>query len=1154
MILICGLDANSHPGSQRLLNYLIFGISGRDLQDDILLERQIMDESFFIIKPNSVLIYCTPLSVKYLTGITSMWPNTEYIKASLHDFQNDMDQVEYFKISQFIRGVNELGVVNQNNSKIAVGVPLTPTEKNLNGDPMEVEQWPLIQAYGLTDFAQGGFFSMKFEVRGIFQELNAVYKEVDAQSLRVIASTHMESFKNQWDNVTANIDAYISNNVDDLDQVREVPELDIVEPLTTAYDYADMDPRNARVKERAVERVLPYPRFLLGRRSSLMTSKELSSEACIRSEEDKDKMPVIHFVVEASEPQSPLACARTYFLQMGHLPSDELLSARLTESSSDNKIIQSYNATTTLLLMELYVALIGAFDACCALLRDATSSDNWQGELKGQCQQFLQKYTEQLSEDAQEVLLQNGTPEIHFQILDLAPYVFHDKSNTFVVPLADGGIGARRDKCGLAYLRIRLPQIIFKSRNLGGIVFGDTIAFSKNHPTEIFSNQVVSLTQDVAPLTAFKADRAECIRTRDIDNLLEQRTMRNKLSHPKLQRFIETLNSFDILFANPLFSRMQGDVHFFTNGLTFYNRRYGICTLSWKNVAALNVYQFTEGDPHFAELKLKGDFIPYGPLKLLHNDSVVLHFAPATRNRRVFRSTVLSQWRESCKKAKIPVTELNDDGATPALRREVQLLDLEHDKLKQKNKKDETSSREALNFFSFASQTSSTVTLLDVIPDFQSIVQKFQLHDSGLAKKDTSTDADALQRGTKKIPLHILAGGVRTSMIHVARNLINTAASEFGWVLIPIGAKKALDPCEEPAYDFKEFYVQLIKAIKEGRTKENMDDVHLLYLVPGFTDIERIVRGIQQLKTAKQIPVSIHSVTTCINKNLLFNKEEINTEALPHVLRQCTNGFVMNVLLSSLDSEKEREAELLLRRASPSAYISYMNFAQPLYIYDVNEILKKNLFGSDRFVKARTFSTKSVGNGIKPTQIQCRPFRFDREKLTQVLESSELIQSRAFFFTGHAFVEQIEESSQQHKSMEFKIDGFPAYVSLREMTEPTTHVEEDTANIFYFYGRRFAEVADVVQREIESAFIPVPTRRPLKTRQNLTQEELDSIVEQHLLDELPEEWLFEGRLFITPEGERTKYHPDFETHVAAYVDEQNREIESFNASIPTSNI
>lgn len=1163
LILIAGLDGNNNVGTVRLIHYLLFGFSGIDLNHEsiqdkskqkksvsfqledenskqsskalptAILHQSDLDEIFIVIKQNSVIIYCTPQNSKFITNITSMWPNTEYFKPSLQDFQNDMELVENYKMMQFLRIVNELP------QKVAA-FPLTPTSKSPNGDIMEIEQWPLIQAYGLSDFEFGGFFTMKFQVEGIMNHIEPLFSIIDSQSLKILSSSHLENLKCQWDNVTASFDVYMSEHLNDIVSLKQLSEKELIEPLTTSYEFSSL--KSLTPSETKKIGRPPYPRLLIGNRSGL--DDELSGSYCIESQEIEEDGKVSHFILEGSDSQSPLTCCRTYFLQSAGLATDSLI----TKNIQTSKIIQSYNNNQTQVLMEIYVILLENFDLCCNLIRNS-STDSWK-DLQKESKLFLSNYQskhEFISSEAKQ-LISKIEPLVTYQIFNLSNYSSQTniKDDTNLSILENGVI----------YLKLEYPFIEIANRNLGSLIFGETLAISKGYSESAFNNQILSLTQDIPIFTFFKADPAECQITNVILEAFEQRLNKNKLPHPKLQKELITIDNFTIAFSNSKFSRIQGESKFFTHGFTFNNPRFGFFSLSWENITEIILNQHAEGDPHFIEIKFKSSYFPYASLKYFKINSIILHFNPASRVRRLFCTHVLSEWKQSCIRAKIPFKEIpfniskeneesSNNSDTSDLKKVIQFLDIEREKLKsimKSNGKDE--SKQTLSYFSISNQTSREVSILDCLPEYKNLIQTFQLHDSGLSKKDIPIETDI--RGIKTIPIHILTGGIRYNTIHIANDLIRIAKSEYNIYLVPIGGNQALNPHEEPEYDFKIFITQLIQAIKEGKSSNSIDNVHLLYIVPGFTDIERVVRGIQQLKQAKNIPINISSVSACINKNMLLSNHQVDTDVLPHVLRQCTNGFVMNIFLNRLESEEEREVEIILRRASPCAYISYVSYSESFPLYDAKEILKGNRFNTSLFVKARTLSSKNVGSDVKAVTIKCRPITFELQALKDKLNNHEMIWSKSFYCNGLACA--VENDIQKL----YLIIGFPSRIQLIPLETRITKDIQEKINRFYFYGKRIQEKE--LQHYLESSFVSFPSPKELLSRPALSYSDLENIRELYLLEDLPEGWNFDGTMFLDPEGVRVRNHPNFEFHIQKYISEKNKEIETYNSSIPTTNI
>jgi hypothetical protein len=153
-------------------------------------------------------------------------------------------------------------------------------------------------------------------------------------------------FKNHWSSVLTNIDAYIKEGFEskkELLQLRSLSEQDLLEPLSTYFEYAVMQTSNGEVtnedymlNETASKWLAP--KLLFGTHTSEYNAEERTDETIESSE------PAHHFILEANDPLSPIHCARSYFLSTGALQYDITLEDKLTQSKEDANLIKSYDA------------------------------------------------------------------------------------------------------------------------------------------------------------------------------------------------------------------------------------------------------------------------------------------------------------------------------------------------------------------------------------------------------------------------------------------------------------------------------------------------------------------------------------------------------------------------------------------------------------------------------------------------------------------------------------------------------------------------------------------------------------------------------------------------------------------------------------------
>jgi hypothetical protein len=141
----------------KLTNWLLFGYSGSlDLEEKSLPFN--FNETFIVISKDAIFIYSSLETKQFFRSLVSKVDDIQV------DFffptkkeQENTEILQILKISKFYESIK---------SHKTVGIPLKPKEKiNL----IELEKWPLINAYGL-DLIGEGFFTMKHNIVDISVE------------------------------------------------------------------------------------------------------------------------------------------------------------------------------------------------------------------------------------------------------------------------------------------------------------------------------------------------------------------------------------------------------------------------------------------------------------------------------------------------------------------------------------------------------------------------------------------------------------------------------------------------------------------------------------------------------------------------------------------------------------------------------------------------------------------------------------------------------------------------------------------------------------------------------------------------------------------------------------------------------------------------
>lgn len=158
LLAVPGLDGRFNAGSAQLLGHLLLGTSNRDAADAVHLSTELLD-SVLLLTQQGVAAYAP--SIKAAAQLSEVLgdtvPGVLQVVSPTPAEASDPDTVEECKLGTFVqmlRGMQRLGIP----WAAASATPDAPK-------PMELEKWPLLQAYGLEGVGRAGFFTQNFQVR-----------------------------------------------------------------------------------------------------------------------------------------------------------------------------------------------------------------------------------------------------------------------------------------------------------------------------------------------------------------------------------------------------------------------------------------------------------------------------------------------------------------------------------------------------------------------------------------------------------------------------------------------------------------------------------------------------------------------------------------------------------------------------------------------------------------------------------------------------------------------------------------------------------------------------------------------------------------------------------------------------------------------------
>ncbi|TNN52005.1 hypothetical protein EYF80_037811 [Liparis tanakae] len=195
-----GIDSRYNEGCTELAKYLFYGLYGRNA---LILEHnfdefpdEMLDDVILLIKADCVHLYCNPMNYSYLLPYVSHWRNLHLYCMTEAEYE-DEEAAEEFKISSFVTMVQDC---------YRIGVPHSSQGHFQRFDMFMVEKWPLIQAFALEGIGRGSFFTMKYKLMDMSENLWQVYNRLDPVSLDNLLTEDLVNFEKQWSGFFSSMD------------------------------------------------------------------------------------------------------------------------------------------------------------------------------------------------------------------------------------------------------------------------------------------------------------------------------------------------------------------------------------------------------------------------------------------------------------------------------------------------------------------------------------------------------------------------------------------------------------------------------------------------------------------------------------------------------------------------------------------------------------------------------------------------------------------------------------------------------------------------------------------------------------------------------------------------------------------------------------
>ncbi len=301
------------PLSQAVAKYLLRGDFGAQLdhaRGPQVISDPRLEDMFLGVGAEGVDVYRPVDFVPGAGKLMARWPSTTQLRPP-RALKDDTFQCEEFKVRAFLR--------------VLRGKP----RLGFTQDAEAIERWPLVQAHALEEMGAGGFLTQKHAVTSVHARVAAALAYVDAHTADGLARKNADMLAYHWRTLCLVLDKPKTPW-----RRLELSEADLAEPLTSFYDFGNMNQRGGAAPPSSDRR---GARVLLGTRSETLfgvgPADDADAQAALVGTAGPGggggggEHPALHFTIEGDDASSGVRAARTYLLSslgMAVLPKQQL--------------------------------------------------------------------------------------------------------------------------------------------------------------------------------------------------------------------------------------------------------------------------------------------------------------------------------------------------------------------------------------------------------------------------------------------------------------------------------------------------------------------------------------------------------------------------------------------------------------------------------------------------------------------------------------------------------------------------------------------------------------------------------------------------------------------------------------------------------------
>ncbi|XP_059208540.1 uncharacterized protein C20orf194 homolog [Centropristis striata] len=1090
-----GIDSRYNEGCTELAKYLFYGLYGRNLLNlEHVLEEfpeEMLDDVILLIKAECVHLYCNPMNYSYLLPYVSHWRNLHLYCMTEAEYE-DEEAAEEFKISSFVTMVQDC---------YRIGVPYSSQGHVQRFDMFMVEKWPLIQAFALEGIGGGSFFTMKYKLMDMSEKLWQVYNRLDPVSLDNLLTEDLVNFEKQWSGFFSSMDleSYLS--------ILELSEAQAGEAFRTYYSHGLIS-SNITDKSKSQQ-----PFVLFGKHSSADDLESYSFNFPSESHQVRNTGPrgsaARQMILQCVAPKGPLACSRTYFFGTTHTP---YLGNQNAEQKETEVLLlsQIYSAAVQAVLsgIKCYSCTSSATKAkdvaenTFLLALDSVNLSQYRSCLRSKCEFSIQAVNMQ------------------GRIIPLT-----DERSRYVVKTASMTVHD-------------IPDLQWDGCDLGSVVFSESFLESSINIQQ--KDGTVSSDSCYTILTTTVPRYACWMMESDVKQSEQAQHLAKKEESTCLGTALTVADAGYVFSSSQLSTPEEGKIIFFSEGLLFIHSQYGSITLSKDHISSIKFYDPDSSAVASLLVEYDSSLLPHLPFPL-HSADRCLVFAlqPRSKSHRAFYSKVLSVWQNS------------ESGLT------LQVVDQKHLTWNQKNMHTRLQKLHDSQEPPVAKRRGSLKTSYSQLPEQDMFLQHFALSSIGqepilydhLGVLFPSAELRNAASGQgDKVVITIITGLPGSHKKRLCDFLVQLNKERGRWVVYKPGP----DSCDSFSAAHLQQYLSSFLESQRGPGGKP----RLLVLSPGYTDVLDVVQAVlfhpdpvvQACFTIGAVTACVDPLASCVEHRFVF----------PKLLEQCSQGIVSTVVFTGLTAEQKhplmQHVQQLVRSANPTAAFILAERGAVTRNEDVNLIFSESSFNEPQMLRARYVLYPGwckgrffSGSGSLVLTQQRVAFNRPLERPLFVTRCKAFKSSlRPSPFCGNVYnVWGKVRFSDSDQLMEVAYNTVSGSLSIvpDQNIEPLTPGPKATCYLI-FDGVGLTE--EGLKDWLRLCAKQRQTKKPKKTKNTLSPQEIKSIHVTRHLDPLPQGFFYNGYQYVDIFGEKMNIHPNMGEFIKEYLTEANKEIELFN--------